>query len=596
MFKASSNTERDLFKDISSLLSTRKQKLFESEKSWHNVFNREIINRIDERPYSVLYSSRMGRPNAPVRILIGMMILKEGNGWSDEQLFEECRFNLKVMRALGLNNIDDDVPTESTYYEFRKLLGVYNLKHNKDLLKSTFDDITAQQVSEYGVKGKKIRLDSKLINSNIAKSNRLDMIVEAVRKYVQSIDIKYLKDKLDSNLYELLKSLQNKSASNITYPLNSNEKKEMLVTMGNLISILLKHPMGHNPEYLSLLERLYKEQYEEVEKESDEVVENNPSDKDDNNEGKEGLSTNVKSSNIVPKKPKDIDSSSMQSVHDPEATYRTKGQGENKQNVSGYHANITESCTPDDPVNLIIDVNVETANVGEDTFLIGSVENAQKIIQKAHKNTTEVEEVITDGGYDSVSNRSQMLKDEYPNWSIAKMKGGRRIYKMSYNEQGDLEVFDRKTGAQYSVSFSEKAQKYVIHMEDGKKRYMTKKQIEDYIKSQQIEEQVNKESYNLRASVESTIHQVFHRLKKRNKVVYRGLAKTLWYVLSRALWVNMVRIMNKNLKKSFVSHFSSIFRLFMTFFDAYKQSKSLATKKYNYLLQSYNFDIITKIT
>ncbi len=62
----------------------------------------------------------------------------------------------------------------------------------------------------------------------------------------------------------------------------------------------------------------------------------------------------------------------MQSVHDPKATYRTKGQGENKQNVSGYHANITESCTPDDPVNLIIDVNVETANAGEDTFLIGT--------------------------------------------------------------------------------------------------------------------------------------------------------------------------------------------------------------------------------
>ena len=69
---------------------------------------------------------------------------------------------------------------------------------------------------------------------------------------------------------------------------------------------------------------------------------------------------------------------------------------------------------------------------------------------------------------------------------------------------------------------------YVLHMEDGKKRYMTEKQIEDYIKSQQIEEQVNIVSYNLRASVESTIHRGFHRLKKRNKVVYRGLVKSLW--------------------------------------------------------------------
>jgi len=43
-----------------------------------------------------------------------MLVLKEGYGWSDAQLFEECRFNILTMRALGMMNLNDEVPTEST--------------------------------------------------------------------------------------------------------------------------------------------------------------------------------------------------------------------------------------------------------------------------------------------------------------------------------------------------------------------------------------------------------------------------------------------------------------------------------------------------
>jgi len=34
-----------------------------------------------------------------------MMILKEGFGWSDGKLFEECNFNILVMKALGLEPV-----------------------------------------------------------------------------------------------------------------------------------------------------------------------------------------------------------------------------------------------------------------------------------------------------------------------------------------------------------------------------------------------------------------------------------------------------------------------------------------------------------
>lgn len=551
MFKHSTNHQGDIFKNLSGQLSGRKQKMLDSAHEWHNVFYNEVVSQIDESRYSVLYHDRMGRPNASVRVLIGMMIIKEGQGWSDEQLFDESRFNLRVMRALGFCNIDDDTPSESTYYEFRRLLGEYTKRQDHDLLKETFTEITIQQAATYGVSGKKIRLDSKLINSNIARSNRLHMIVEAVRKYVRELNLDNLRDNIDTQWHELLDRLQNKSTSNITYSLTAQEKGDMLVTMGALIQLLLDLPEENNSKYYKLLERVYDEQYEKI----------GDDDKGSNESEIELPKSPLKKELlenqgiVVPKAPKDIPSSSVQSVHDPEAAYRTKGQGVNKQTVAGFHANITESCDPDEAVHLILDVDVVPANVSEDVFLIPSVEASQKIIEQTHDNddANGIKEAITDGGYDSIENREKMLEDDYPIWSMAKMKGGRRMFQIEYNDAGNLEVFDIKSGDQLEVHYSPRAQKYVIQLVGGGKRYMTTVQIENYIKRQQIEDQATEESYNLRATVESTIHQTFHRLKKNNKMVYRGMIKCQWYVLSRAFWVNIVRITDgkqKSLRKT----------------------------------------------
>jgi hypothetical protein len=62
-------------------------------KGWHNLFREQVTSKIDEDVRKPLFSSERGAPNAPIRILLGMMILKEGQGISDEMLFEQARFN-----------------------------------------------------------------------------------------------------------------------------------------------------------------------------------------------------------------------------------------------------------------------------------------------------------------------------------------------------------------------------------------------------------------------------------------------------------------------------------------------------------------------
>lgn len=258
MFKKTTPPQTDLFKNLSSQLSDRKASMLDDPTSWHNVFYREVTQRVDESVFAPLFNEG-GRPNASLRILLAMMVLKEGNGWSDEQLFGSCRFDLRCMMALGLFDIDADVPVESTYYEFRRRLAEHNAEHGEDLVGEAFRSAVCGQIRTHNIKGENVRMDSKLIQSNIAKASRLELILETVRVSTSNLDLSLLTDVLDKADIDLLKSLRSKTTSNVAYPLDSGEKKGMLERLGNIIRELLAH-CGEG----GTLARLYCEQYQEV--------------------------------------------------------------------------------------------------------------------------------------------------------------------------------------------------------------------------------------------------------------------------------------------------------------------------------------------
>ena len=69
--------------------SKRKQKIL--EKSWEKPFSDIIFSNIDEMIFAPLYSDkRNSRPNAPVNVIVGALILKELNGLTDDEIIEEC--------------------------------------------------------------------------------------------------------------------------------------------------------------------------------------------------------------------------------------------------------------------------------------------------------------------------------------------------------------------------------------------------------------------------------------------------------------------------------------------------------------------------
>lgn len=71
MFRKSSKERQfDIFGSIPSLLAEGSVLKYNDKKHWHNQFRQEVVNRIDETHYKVLFNDTMGAPNASIRLLV----------------------------------------------------------------------------------------------------------------------------------------------------------------------------------------------------------------------------------------------------------------------------------------------------------------------------------------------------------------------------------------------------------------------------------------------------------------------------------------------------------------------------------------------
>ena len=99
----------------------------------------------------------MGAPNASIRVIIAMSIIKEGFGCSDEALFEKCQFDLLVRKALGLFSLSDVVPSIDTYYLPGRHICEYENRHGVNLMEKSFEQLTGDQLSRFKISGKSVR-------------------------------------------------------------------------------------------------------------------------------------------------------------------------------------------------------------------------------------------------------------------------------------------------------------------------------------------------------------------------------------------------------------------------------------------------------
>jgi len=500
MYKRSSNhTETEIFAGISQQLSGRKLNRYNDKQAWHNVFYEHITSKIDEDKFELLFSEAgQGRPNASIRILISMMILKEGFGWSDKQLFERSDYDFLVMRALGLNNINDLIPSETTYYNLKKAIYEHQIETGSDLIGEVFMGLTKEQINLFGVISEYTRMDSSLLGSNIAKSSRLQLVINVLQAFYKDIKGKLnLLSMLSQEDKELFELISDKKSGQIIYTLDNLKREELLLKTGNLLLRIQTNFKEDESKKYHLIVRVLSEQY------------------------------TIESDKVILKPVKEVSSKSLQSVGDEDAQYRNK----NGEKVQGYVANVTETAN-EEGLNLITDPIVKGATTSDPEFLQEGIERSEALVGK-------ISNVNTDGAYHSVENQEYAEANDV-NLILSAMQGKEGVYAFKENQENEIEIINTQTGEVFKPKIT-KSGKYKI-TDGGKTRYFGQKEITAYNQRQQIKSIPQKEK-NRRNNVEATIFQLVYYTRNK-KTRYRGLIKHQMWAFCRCSWINLVRIKN----------------------------------------------------
>jgi hypothetical protein len=501
MFKKSLKiAELNIFTSPNALFSGNSLKMYEDEHAWHNQFRNQVTMRIDEDIFLPLYCQDNGTPNASIRVLVAMMVLKEAEGLSDQKIFENCRFNMLTRSALGLHNVDDQIPTESTYYLFRKRILNYAKEKNENLFETAFAQITKCQCADFEVSGKRIRMDSKLLGSNIAWLSRYELIHKTLRLFYNQVkQLGQLDKTIEDRLDELLKLEGNK----VVYLCSSEEVKSRLQELGELIYKILPLFSPSISEYYPTLQRVFKEQYRVDEKKV-----------------------------VVAREKEEISAKSVQSPHDTDCHYRNKDD----QKVKGYSINVTESCDEDKPVNLIGYVDVRKASTSDVDFFQDDIEKAQEVF------TDKIEAAHADGAFHRPDNQ-QYCKDNEINLYLHAIQGAKSRYQFNFTENEELSIFDTVTNEiieHKKIICKNGIEKWRIKTEKAY-RYITQKDIDGFLIRKQIAE-TPIEILQFRNNVEATIFQLgYHYSNAKSR--YRGEVKHQMWANIRCMWVNFVRIM-----------------------------------------------------
>ena len=501
MFKKTDpNPQLDMFTAPVMQLGCRASKKYSDPKAWHNQFYSLVTTKIDEEIFKPLFpeGKKSGRPNASIRVLVGMSILKEGYGCSDEDLFEKCEFDLLTRKALGLELLTDVTPSIDTYYLFRRRICEYEQKHGIDLMQKCFEQVAGDHVRMLKISGKCVRMDSKLIGSNIARQSRYELIHTTLIKFLKANDLSVLSPEQQ----EQAKGYLEEDSSKTVYRSDADTLQNRLALIGGFIMEVLAAYQDTAPVY-GLLHRLFDEQY------------------------------TVEDGKAVLRDKKSVKADSLQNPNDPDASYRDK----NDQKVQGYVTNITETVEEGKP-SIITSVQVETAVFADCHFLQDAVGNSERVTGST------IEDLYADGAYQSPENREFAKNHDDMQLKTGKMQGGCRWELIPHDEDG-LTVREIATGNTYeavkAVTKQGTRKRWRIPWESKTGwRYFEDKDIKAYLLRKQIESLPPEEQHK-RNNVEAAMFQYsFHT--RNGKTRYRGLLKHRIHAYSRCMWMNLRRI------------------------------------------------------
>lgn len=529
MFKKNTqHRQLALISNVNDLPEKHRQRL---DESWAGVFYREFFCRIDEDPFAVLYADIPSRPNVPVNMLVALDTLKAGFGWSDEEMHDELLFDLQVRYALGLHQFGEGDFDVRTVYNHRRRVVQHMQETGENLIEKAFEQVADEQVRAYELKTGKLRMDSTQIASNIREMTRLQLLVEVLQRVHRMLNV------VDKSRYEEAFSPYLKGSSGqYVYHIKPGEGDEHLQAIGELMHKLvgeLASSYGNETAY-QVLERVFNEHFV------------------------------MDEAQLRPKEGEELSARSLQSPDDWEATFRQK-RGED---YSGYVANGTETCDPDNPsagpghspLQLIVKVQVEPNATDDAAMLEEAIPDL--------KARTDVKEMYNDGAYNSPGVDETLNEQEIDQVQTA-IRGAKPSSKKLALQEFDWETDDQAKPQQVTCPGGQTATVTPGRKEDRFLAYFSQPACDDCPlaakcpadalkrKPQRAlrfsQQQVNvarrrkrtaearASGQNLRAAAEATMRSIKHPFPN-GKVPVRGQPRVSMIMIGSAAMCNVRRI------------------------------------------------------
>lgn len=318
MFRPSSN--QSTFFDIDIYFPQALDK-----DDWSFKYQENILPRIDEEKFRHLYSDSIGKPNAPIRTMVSILIFMgmEKLNWRAAEF--------QFPRRIDWLNATKTIPG-TAQIDHTTLFKFYQRLETDDTAREIFNDLTKSFIEICGTSLKKQRTDSFFIHGWLRILSRYGLFKETIRKFLQALR------KQKTGLYQgIVEQLSKTNYLENDFDLTEKDREKaqrqislMAQDLYIIICAFENHKQVKHYESFKILFTVFSQHCE---------LKNN---------------TEQKPEIVIKEKP---DTGAISTPHNPEARYVRKG----KQCCTGDKGFVSETCDPENKAQFITDIEVSEA-------------------------------------------------------------------------------------------------------------------------------------------------------------------------------------------------------------------------------------------
>ena len=358
--------QQDIFGIESQIRPELRKRLRESKE---HAFYERVFCRIPEEHFADLYEDApASRPNTPVNVLVGAMILQHINDWTFDELLDRVDFDLKVRAALGLWSLGQETFSRATLFNFQNRLRDDMAATGQDKFQVVFDRLTDADLKEFDLDRTIQRCDSTQIGSNIRAYTRIELLAEVALRMWRVLDTTHQEEHRE----RFAPYVVAKTSGQFVYRMRKSDIDATLEQLGCLYAWMVEAlEAGYgSTEIYRIVGRVFAEQFTRA------------------------------GEKITVRPAEQMGSDGLQSPDDLDATFHRKDE----EAYHGFVLHATETAAPENPFQLIVDVAVAPNNQADSTIL-------NERLPEMQRKTPELRELHHDAGYGSEDN--DRLEAEY---------------------------------------------------------------------------------------------------------------------------------------------------------------------------------------